>query len=1791
MDILPIAELRPELPELDSKHIKAIVSLVWPYSSAQREFALLLTEPDFRLRLKKGQTRVRFTRSCAKAIASTGIGIGDTIILGLQGVQFVEKDAGITTPGRSIDWELAFSQTLVVQILRDGNEIANLRIINATPTPAQSPVRREPHATPTQTPLKNSSLQLGDGPRWSSPAFLKRSRLSDGPFFEAGHDPLATNENAHDKKRRRKSYKDWNVWTYSKRTPSPEKEDMAQEDLAKSPTQSPIRRPSLPATPISPAKPQLCSIGGLSIQRPEETELRSGHEEEGGSQAIEVDDGDGIREAAEKKAAERTVTIEDFERDADYYDLYAGPDELPPEDTQYTFGGDTEENTEVEEDAGENVIEHQEMIELSSPAEIISNESDEELDIPKESRILPGLSSSETENQHGTIVSSTEEDTINEIDETTEEYEIAVGSTPDRRIRERSGTQEDPVDLDDDDNDSPAVMPPPLKLSFLQTEFPARAPGTLTPIGKEPRSPTLRPLDSSTLPIPSPFPGDRDGQLMSYLDRPSSSQPAQREAQEPSSEASYIVESSFYSSVSAADARAGLPHHESAFTDVRFTFGMDGSTFSRLKAPSKSPPLQDVEMEDEEDVREHVETQVAVENYSELHGNQEEPIAIHQDMLEEAEQNFTLDQENKENIFQGESESNLDEENVENSNVADEIAEEVEGKAAVEQEFALQAEMEQQLPSDMFDEFTNQDTSLADHDTAASLLSLSQTQLLPRLLTPPQPTQSEVIVLSSDSESSEVELDEDSNESESESESEAEVQSDADMFEEVEHETGLDQYVEDDFESVQHAGTTDVFSDESPTLQEESSVLSDDRSTYSRRLPTLSDDQQELDDEEPLPDYQDNIAPNPAITVEIIDLGSGSGSEDDVDDELPAHRESVVLLNDALIDEVVGEQSSISHTVHPAHVEVHSESLVDLGMRREVRPSAVAEGSSESASVERAPSEPMAANVVNEEQHIPTELHVDQTLTNTEYYEDDHFMDVNDEEEDDLMPDASSTRGTIQEPQREIPETMDLHPDIKMETIEDEGLFQMIPSTSSQPELEDEDSVMGPSAEIFIEVPEEGDKIGALTKKAVAATAPASNTRSKTKPAMSPIKDEMHAPRPSTRSRRSKTSLMSGSRVSLPLVEARSSRSTVSPAKDAIPASPYSLRSQSKFLSPTKSILSPNITVERGSSHRKRRGRQHSDPPSSPLADSFGKPEQGRLHMDFPDEFDYQPSQELGTQIQTQGTTKYANVAYIKDSEEGSIHSEHSITTASAPWSEDTEGFRVLTHDNHDEPITQIRDGVSMPSKSPSSIRGRSPEIKGRSKAMTSWKLPQKAAAVEKNKTSPQQNYSFITNDALSSSTDAPHSRSQMNNNHQKLRKEAFEISSDSEAEAEGSTTPIALSVAGHVVYPNLPPNGEGERDQASRPSSPLAEAEHIPSSPPPTQPTFTSINRHSLMDSNIPPTPNATQSFAQSQPSFLVAGGQVEQRMPITPQLTQRTSAGLRSLKASYEMDVELSTPDDKVFAELHGQPAPLTKSTPRRNTTGADVASPERSPSVHSEDFSESDDETQTLVNADPGQPSVGQPSIGLSTPISYYTPLKDLRYFLNRSSQFVENPDVLALVVSSSTPPKRADKGPKHWSTTISITDLSSFPTTTTAQIFRPYATALPVAEKGDVILLRSFTVKSLNRKVMLRSGEESAWCVWRYGKPVWGHKKGRWGDVQAREEIKGPEVEKGADEWGEVERVRGWWLSTIRQEFEAKDQSVAEHETQEASGHDVDEGKGKTRANEVKENGVEATNVET
>lgn len=111
-----ITDLSPELPHVFSKYIKAVITLKWPYSSSNKTVALLLAEPDFRLRRLRGQVRVQFTGSSAKALARADIGSGDEVILSLCGAEWIKDDQQVRTPGKGVDWELRFRERLILQV-------------------------------------------------------------------------------------------------------------------------------------------------------------------------------------------------------------------------------------------------------------------------------------------------------------------------------------------------------------------------------------------------------------------------------------------------------------------------------------------------------------------------------------------------------------------------------------------------------------------------------------------------------------------------------------------------------------------------------------------------------------------------------------------------------------------------------------------------------------------------------------------------------------------------------------------------------------------------------------------------------------------------------------------------------------------------------------------------------------------------------------------------------------------------------------------------------------------------------------------------------------------------------------------------------------------------------------------------------------------------------------------------------------------------------------------------------------------------------------------------------------------------------------------------------------------------------------------------------------------------------------------------------------------------------------------------------------------------------------------
>jgi hypothetical protein len=1506
MDQLHISALNPELSALESKHFRATVTLIWPYSSSTRQFAILLAEPDLRLRRKNGQVRVRFSTASAKAIATTGVGIGDEIVLSLRGAQFIQEGA-ISTPGKSIDWELSYTQTVVVQVFRNGSEIANLELVDAAPTPAPgSPIRRESTAAPTPAPA------------YSSPAFLKRARLSDGPSFEAPYDPLAEendHDDAHDKKRRRKSYRDWKAWTFSARTPSPEKEDVAMGDEIRSLEASPSRATQLPHTPVSPAKSDMLSITAKQsnpLDNEEREELQAGT----GKAAVLEEDGASENAPAHDKSGAKPEQDEDV-RDADYYELYAGPDGFPSSDAQYAFGGDTEVDTEV------NTEEDEEEVAVQGEPDVVS------------------LSTTElnTEEQESSQLQHAEEDVIDMTSDANEDD----AASRDLDHLEVPQAAETSLLVEDDEHeegfarttippagpfDAPSMAMPPPTLSTLHIDVPTSvAGGMLTPIGQEPASPTLRPQDSATLPFPSPFPEERDAGVTSYFgDAKTARQTAEvdaeaEEEEHPPSDASYIGETSFFSSIG-SKLSAFHPNHESAFTPVRFTFGMDGAGFSRPMELSSPEPEAGLDSKQETE--------------------SEAPASI---MVEHVEQ-------------------------------------------------------------------TNAQTLVEE-----------------------TPEESEVIVLSSDS-------GEDSEEDEEEDEDEK-------------SEAGSDNLTreEQNFHTSQYEATEE----DTDTADERQSVTGDIQDDRSIQLP----------DKDVLTSTRHSAA-----TSAIVDLGSPSEYSSDVEIQETEQQPTCNTYEGPFAED---HSTVISRDYEKDQPGSHSE-FVNLDF----------------------------ANDPSNAVQIPEK----QTVTHTPSQE--HVMDIDCprveqtssieksppqlaiEASDDYLQDAFPTEDFPESAWEQLGEE-ERHPDIKMESIEEDSSLQLGQSIRGfMPRSESMANAESPN-ELLIAVPEDGHKLGELHTISVPTTGPARNTRSKAKTSTSPTKEKSPVLKRTTRSTRSKPSVTPIAHTAISPPRPRT-RSTMSASQDATQTSPYSLRSQSKLLSPTKST---SVTT----------------PPArrSPCKQTLHRNGQSQTQSLDPFLTSFEPSQGLSASQRS----KYSDVAYVKDSEdEGSVRSEHSLSTVfpSDDWGA---GMQYTNHsDPGERPASPDQDGMNV--KPPP---GTAPELRRIPSAKTEWKKTDPRVVILSSPARP--NFSFITQPTASSpnrrlrSAGSIEAASPSPRNVRRKRRHMCDVSPEPEAEVEDvqdlpdETTPRA----GRKQEEHI--ESEGRQLRLSQPGA----TDLMRSSPPNDDHTYT---RQSARNSNGPTTPEATQrSTMESQPSLKNA--RQGQSSLIRPELTQATSVGLRSFQADIDADMEPT----------------VSKTTPRRNVNSTDVASKSASPTL-ADPSSDIDSDT-----------SPDAPSIGLSTPLAYYTPLKDLLYFLNRSSQFhsAANPDVLALVTSSTTAPERAKKGPKHWGTTLHITDASSWPgTPTSVQIFRAYQNALLEAQVGDVVLLRAFAVKSLNRQPMLVSADESSWCVWRYGKPLWGAKRGAWGELRAREEMRGPTVERGEGEWREVEKLRMWYAGRVRGELE-------------------------------------------
>ncbi|KAL8858555.1 MAG: hypothetical protein Q9178_004849 [Gyalolechia marmorata] len=225
-DCIAIAQLDPSTSS-SGKAVEGIVTLIWPYSISSQTFSILLAEPDFRLRRQRGQVRVQFRGSSAKTLAENNVQSGDHVKLSLLHAQWEKDEIASATPGRGIEWELRFERRVVLKIKREDQEPINLDINHPEPSPERR-IRSPPPlelssqslspSTPIAFPAVPSRLQA-----WSTPAFLKRDRVSGNSFFGSDYDPFDEDDFRDNSRRKKTKFgRASNQWRFKEQVSSPE---------------------------------------------------------------------------------------------------------------------------------------------------------------------------------------------------------------------------------------------------------------------------------------------------------------------------------------------------------------------------------------------------------------------------------------------------------------------------------------------------------------------------------------------------------------------------------------------------------------------------------------------------------------------------------------------------------------------------------------------------------------------------------------------------------------------------------------------------------------------------------------------------------------------------------------------------------------------------------------------------------------------------------------------------------------------------------------------------------------------------------------------------------------------------------------------------------------------------------------------------------------------------------------------------------------------------------------------------------------------------------------------------------------------------------------------------------------------------------------------------------------------------------------------------------------------------------------------------------------------------------
>lgn len=1382
---------------------------------------------------------------------------------------------------------------------------------------------------------------------------------------------------ANGRKRRRKSYKDWRVWTYSAITPALEKEgdrsteeeeegSISPDECAVSPSAEPLQSPISASGDLT-----IHSEAGISLIKSREKGSDK-RELIQNSNDIEMTDpitepilvGAGTEEVL--NLLERPIVYEsEFQLEltgetVEDDELYPEPEIYQPYIEVEHFEGDTRPNTEDDE-----AEIHETDANQLSATEIDLEEEVSELYEEKLERLSqveePDTESAPPLEVEAVILSSTEEDSVNESMKFDGRGKGKENDDYEMRHRERSVTQDSPIVLDQ----APEVMMPPPHLPYLQTDFTSTtSPKVQTPIGNAPSTPVIHPLESSTLPLPSPFPGERDAVATSYFGHSTNIQPTiQVLAIDTSTEGSvddveqHTVESSMHHGMGTSKINTRHGMHSTAFNEIRFPFGLDGSMFSREKIQPEStvtidiPAAESVVNEDRQDTEVINKTELC----SDLPAIKKEKP--HLKPVEEISAEINVDQESSAQSLPQKGPIIID---LSSDEESEPVGNEEEGDES-EEEDETEDEVEEAEESEGEDETEDEveETEESEEDGPSHNPILHRSRWIPpedRYMYDRSSSQYEESADSSNSTSQE-----------------------SDGYSEQNETLGISRLAEA-LEDSNEQEIRDV---------QETNVQAAMESSSPKPL-------KEYTQVEPAPEKRSMASPVQRLT-QIIDLGDG---ESDEDEEMADQQK--------LID-----SSAIAEETH--------------------------------------------AHVVSESTDGQQEDLLEDHLKHIEMY-----------------------------PQR--PDPNNKH------TTEDITIIDPENPTATPPE-----SVKRPMTPL---------------EKRLSPTIPAMNTRSKTHASAAKRKEVR-------RSLQCRTQISTPNKSTKPLTESYGQHTT-----------------------PHRPTPSPISTLSRT--------------PSAEIDMSAFEP------IDFPS------GDVRGAPVTQTSASQFANVSFVKDSEDESLRSGSSISTVQ--YSDGIETVRMDTYDypsQAEEPMTQTHVPDSLYPQLPATSQDiemssrfdeeEFPEVSSQSRGTIESKIPDQLSqpplierdfSAYKPQSSPEADVVNLSQ-GVGSSPPA----------------EAFS-KADALAKID-STKPDTMP--SEVTYPQLPIALEAL-------SSPPTQFDS-------NQQDF-SINHQSLTHGNLPMTPDPSQQQTlESQETYQPV--QTENTLPLTPQLTQSTSTDLPPNSSfqsvmSPEATLTISSAERKPHTEKKQRQTPQTRLSdvpevlsawfaPRSSL----AAAPDSEISASSQEESESvvsDEDIEGLASPTANDHGHGlgltharyaakvtePPSQGFRTPLSFYTPLASISPFLNLPSQSPDSTlDVLALVTRNATPAVRAKAGPQDYHTVFSITDLSTYPEQIQVQVFRPWKSAIPTAEAGDVVLLRGFGVRSREGRAGLLSTEESAWCVWRFGMPVWGMKKGEFGELETREEVKGPPVELGREERMEVERLRGWWEGTVEIEVEERN-SVEESE---------------------------------